>query len=243
MRHVWCRLTGRYTAWTITWADAAPSVLPRRDQPQIDSMKTLIRILFAILTHSASSSLTAQTPAPTALQQLLPGDQVRIVVWRQPEFSGDYFVAANGTLIHPLYREVQVTGVPLTDVEERLRTFLSRYTTNPQFVIEPLVRIIVAGEVRSPNIYSVPPQTTIAQALALAGGANDRGQIRDVRIIRDRREIKIDVSKPDSDAALLQIRSGDQILVGRRRPSVLAIVSPVTSTIAAIAAITSIILR
>ena len=203
----------------------------------------MIRVLFAVMALATSSSLFAQTPIPPARQELLPGDQIRIAVWRKPEFSGDFFVAANGTIIHPLYREVQVTGVPLTTVEDRLRTFLTRYETNPQFVIEPLVRIIVAGEVRSPNIYSVPPETTIAQALALAGGVSERGKIEDIRIIRDRQEIKMDLSKPDSDAALLQIRSGDQVVVGRKSRSVLEIVSPVTSTIAAIAAITSVLLR
>ena len=209
-------------------------------------MKTLIRVLFALVTLAASSPVSAQTPAteiPRARQELLPGDQIRITVWRSVEFSGDYLIAANGTITHPLYREVQVTGIPLASVEERLRVFLSRYMTNPQFVIEPLVRIIIAGEVRSPNIYSVPPETTIAQALALAGGANDRGQIRDVRVIRDRQQIRMDVSKADSDAAQLQIRSGDQIFIGRRPRSAAEIISPVTSTIAAAAGILSLILR
>lgn len=206
-------------------------------------MKLLIRVLFAALTLSASSALSAQTPTPTARQELLPGDQIRIAVWRKPEFSGDFFVASNGTIIHPLYREVQVTGVSLAVVEERLRAFLARYETNPQFVIEPLVRIIIGGEVRSPNIYSVPPETTIAQALAIGGGISDRGQIRDVRIIRDRQEIRMDVSKPDSDASQLQIRSGDQIIVGRRARSPLEIIGPITSSIAAAAGIANILLR
>jgi protein involved in polysaccharide export with SLBB domain len=71
--------------------------------------------------------------------------------------SGDFTVAANGTINHPLYREVQVTGIPMSAVEDRLRTFLARYATNPQFVVLPLVKIIVGGEVRNPNVFSVPP--------------------------------------------------------------------------------------
>ena len=206
-------------------------------------MKYTKRLLLVASLFCAATALHAQTPDFPTRQELLPGDQIRIAVWRQPELSGDFFIAANGTIIHPLYREVQVSGVSLSTVEQRLRTFLSRYETNPQFVIEPLVRIIVAGEVRSPNIYSVPPETTVAQALALAGGANERGQIRDVRIIRDRQQIRMDVSRPDSDAAKLQIRSGDQVIVGRRKRSVLEIVAPVTSTLAAAAGIANLILR
>jgi polysaccharide export outer membrane protein len=193
-------------------------------------------VAFAALFIAASSQ--AQTSEVT--QGLAPGDQIRITVWRKPEMSCDCTVAGNGTIIHPLYREVQVIGVPLTTVEERLRTFLARYEQNPQFVIQPLVKIVVGGEVRTPNIYSVPPETTIAQAIAIAGGPTERGVLREVKIIRDRQEIKMDVSRPDSDAGVLQIRSGDQILIGRRGRSALEYIAPVTSSIAAVAAIISI---
>lgn len=211
-------------------------------------MKNLTRILLVLVALAASVPLSAQTPdnsisSTVGTGGLNPGDQIRIIVWRKPEFSGDFPISANGTITHPLYREVQVTGVPLSVVEDRLRTFLTRYETTPQFVIQPLVRIILGGEVRSPNIYSVPPETTIAQAIALAGGATERGEMRQVRVVRDRQDIKMDVSKPDSDAGILQIRSGDQILVGRARQSILQYISPITSTIAAAAAITAVVRR
>jgi polysaccharide export outer membrane protein len=189
-------------------------------------LKRLPVAFAALFIAATSQGQTSEVP-----QGLAPGDQIRITVWRKPEMSCDCTVAGNGTIIHPLYRDVQVIGVPLTTVEERLRTFLARYEQNPQFVIQPLVKIVVGGEVRTPNIYSVPPETTIAQAIAIAGGPTERGVLR---------EIKMDISRPDSDAGVLQIRSGDQILIGRRGRSALEYISPVTSSIAAIAAIISI---
>jgi protein involved in polysaccharide export with SLBB domain len=201
------------------------------------------RLPIAFVALFSAVSLNAQTAPDAVPQGLAPGDQLRIVVWRKPEMSCDCTVAGNGTIIHPLYREVQVTGLPLSTVEERLRTFLARYEQNPQFVIQPLVKIVVGGEVRTPNIYSVPPETTIAQAIAIAGGPTERGVLREVKVIRDRNEIKMDISRPDSDAGVLQIRSGDQILIGRRGRSTLEYISPITSSIAAIAAIVSIIIR
>src|SRR6476661_3509710 len=135
-----------------------------------------------------ASTVSAQSSA--AVDGLNPGDQVRIAVWRNPELSGDFTVAANGTLTHPLYREIQVTGIPISAVEDRLRTFLSRYTTNPQFVISPLVKVVVSGEVRTPNVLSVPPETTVAQAIVLAGGPTAAAQLGHVRLLRDRQEIK-----------------------------------------------------
>lgn len=200
--------------------------------------KRLAAAFAALFMAAAGSEAQATEGFP---QGLAAGDQIRITVWRKPEMSCDCTVGGNGTIIHPLYREVQVIGVPLSTVEERLRTFLARYEQNPQFVIQPLVRIVVGGEIRTPNIYSVPPETTIAQAIAIAGGPTERGVLRDVRVIRDRQEIKIDVSRPDSDAAILQIRSGDQILIGRRGRSAIEYVAPITSSIAAVAAIIGII--
>ena len=144
------------------------------------------------------------------------GDQVRIVVWRNPELSGDFVVSANGTLNHPLYREIQVTGIPITSVEDRLRAFLTRYTTNPQFVIQPLVKVVVSGEVRSPNLLSVPPETTVAQAVVLAGGPTPIAKLDRVRLLRQGQEITVNLNSADSQAAALQIRSGDQIVVPAR---------------------------
>ena len=199
--------------------------------PRITRFALLLCALFSAAT--ASAQLQTAEPGTTGLN---PGDQVRIAVWRSPEFSGDFLVAPNGTISHPLYREIQVTGVSLTTVEERLRAFLTRYISTPQFVIQPLVKIIVGGEVRTPNVYSVPPETTIAQAVALAGGPTDRGNPQKLRVIRDGQEIPIDLTKADSDVGRLQIRSGDQILMPRRRTAAREYIGPMFSAVAAIAA-------
>ena len=202
-------------------------------------MPRTYRLLLGLISALIATEARAQSADPTL--GLNPGDQIRITVWRKPELSGDFPIAANGTVAHPLYREVNVVGIPLSTVEERLRAFLTRYETNPQFVIQPLVKIIVGGEVRTPNIFSVPPETTIAQAIALAGGPTERGQLNKVHVIRERQDVLMDVSRPDSDVNGVTIRSGDQILVGRRGRSSLEYLGPVTSSIAAIAAIISII--
>ena len=201
-------------------------------------MISLKRFSLASALFLSAASVTAGSQESS--QSLSPGDQLRITVWRKPEMSCDCTVGGNGTIVHPLYRDVQVIGVPLTTVEERLRTFLGRYEQNPQFVIQPLLRIVVGGEVRVPNIYSVPPETTIAQAIALAGGPTERGSLSKVKVIRDRNEINIDLSRPEADAGLLSIRSGDQLLVGRRGRSALEYLGPISSSIAAIAAIVGI---
>src|SRR5690348_13451415 len=155
--------------------------------------------------------------ADTSGVQLFPGDVLRITVWRQPEMSGEFVIGPDGTITHPLYRELKVVGMPLSAVQDRVRTFLDRFETNPQFVMLPMLRIIVAGEVRTPNVYTVPVGSTIAAVIALAGGPTDRGRLDQVRLQRGTGSFLLDLTRPEERAMRTSIRSGDQILVGRRR--------------------------
>jgi len=45
-------------------------------------------------------------------------------------------------------------------------------------------RIFVSGQVRTPGAYSIPENTTLLQALALAGGPTERAALGRVRVIR-----------------------------------------------------------
>src|SRR5207248_7634121 len=115
---------------------------------------------------------------------LRPGDMLRLSVWRHPELSGDFLVAPDSTVVHPLYQRVQVVGVPLPVVKERLRALLVTYEQGVEFAIEPLFAVTVAGEVRQPNLYRLPQGTTFAQAIAQAGGPTELGRLDRVHVMR-----------------------------------------------------------
>jgi protein involved in polysaccharide export with SLBB domain len=219
-------------------------------------MKLLSPRLFTLLLTLAAPALAAPAlGAQTVIQSanrltpdngiasLSPGDVIRIVVWRKPEFSGDFVVAADGTIIHPLYREVKVGGVPLAVVEERVRAFLSKYETNPAFVISPLLRVFVGGEVRQPSIYSLPPGTTIAQAVAVAGGPTDRGRLDEVLIVRHQEREVLDLTQPEDRAVGMETRSGDQLFVGRRLSFFNDVLAPASAVFGAAATVVSIIIQ
>lgn len=160
---------------------------------------------------------------------LQPGDALRITVWRQAELSGEFPIAEDGTITHPLLREVRVAGLPVAGAEERVRKYLERLETTPQFVVQPLLRVMVGGEVRSPSLYLLPPATSIAEAVALAGGVSDRGQLERVRVFREGREFHVDLTRPEAGAAQSPIRTGDQIFVDRKRSVIRDYVAPAAS--------------
>ena len=204
-----------------------------------------MRIPVLILLASVAFSLPAdaQEPRSTAEQAVLsPGDSVRIVVWRRPDFSGDFVIAPNGSITHPLYRSVQVGGVPFATAEANLRRFLGRFEESPEFVMEPLVRVAVSGEITRPQVFALRPETTIGEAVARAGGATREGDRNKVRLLRlepngQQQELVLDLSDPGSGSGTMPVRSGDQIVVDRRRSFTRDVLLPALGVIGSIASV------
>ena len=205
-------------------------------------MRTLIASLaFAMLVLTLP--LAAQETAGAKAQAVLtPGDSVRIEVWRKPEFSGDFVVAPDGTITHPLFRSVRVAGLPFATAEANLRTFLGQYEENPQFVMEPLIRVAVSGEVTRPIVYAARPETSIGEAVARAGGTTQFGARNRVRVIRldangAQSQLVINLADPNSKEGTLPVRSGDQIVVDRRKSFFRDILVPALGIIGSIASV------
>ena len=186
---------------------------------------------------SASDSLTA-TDSSIVLK---PGDVVRITVWRNPELSGDFPVGVNGALRHPLYQEVPVTGIPISEVEHRLKVFLSQYQSTPEVVVEPLFHVVIGGEVREPKVYELPRETSIAMAIAQAGGALPDGRMDKVRLWRNGKEYLLDLTHADAGWANSTILSGDQIIVGQRSQFFRQVFVPIVGVLGAAASIINLI--
>ena len=189
------------------------------------------------------TQLAAQaTPRPSDQTVLSPGDTLRIVVWRKPEFSGDFVIGADGTVIHPLFRAVRVAGVPIATAESNIRTFLLQYDQNPQFVIEPLLRVAISGEVPRPSVFAVQPRTTIAEAIARAGGTTQYGNRGKVRVIRpesggQQQVFLANLQDPADPIASSQVRSGDQVVVDRKKSFFRDVLVPTLTVIGSIASV------
>src|SRR5690606_31530416 len=98
------------------------------------------------------------------------GDHVRVTVWRSPELSGEFSVGADGRLQHPFYNDIVAVGVTPATLREHIRLRLTTLEQNPEFLVEPLLRVAVGGEVRTPNLFNVAPGTTVADVVLMGGG-------------------------------------------------------------------------
>lgn len=208
-------------------------------------------VLAASCTVLAPKDILAQVPAKqasisasdTGATTLAPGDILKIDVFRNKELSCECEIAPDGSIVHPVYRDLKVAGLPLPVVESRIRTFLSQYESNPMVVLSPLIRVFVGGEVRQPNVYNVPPGTTLAQIIGLAGGPTDRAALEKVQVWRARQHLVLNVLSADGSAAQMPVHSGDQILIARSRSLFQDFVAPASSLIAAAAAVTTMVVQ
>jgi polysaccharide biosynthesis/export protein len=166
---------------------------------------------------SAQSSATRELPQTSGVPVFQPGDVIRVTVWRNPELSGQFDIAEDGTIIHPLYRSVRAGGVAVSEVEAGIRGVLQRFEANPEMVVEPLFRVSIGGEVRTPNVYTLSPATTVGQAITQAGGPTLRADVKHARLMREGTEIAVDLTRPAHELSHLRIRSGDQIILDPKR--------------------------
>jgi len=200
----------------------------------------LVLPLAAALPPRAGAQNTAAAATAAADSATLrPGDAIRLAVFRQPEFSGEFPIGPEGTIQHPLLATVSVVDVPRPVVRERLRQALSRYEREPSFVFNYLYRIAVGGEVRLPNLYTLPPETTLGQAVAASGGVTEFGRLDRVVILRDGQERVVNLQRPDASTASMRIRSGDEIRVSRRRNVLRDVIGPLGAVVGAITALTA----
>lgn len=169
---------------------------------------------------------TAQAPARDAREperavaasdtmRLRPGDVVRLQVWREPLYNGDFAVDENGYAALPMIGRRKVTNEPWGALREafiaQLRTGLNTDGIN----VVPLRRIYVLGAVLKPGIYMLEPSVGVEGAVALAGGANPDGSLDRLRIIRDGRPLVRNLSITKAVSAYT-LASGDQVYVDRR---------------------------
>lgn len=206
-------------------------------------------IALCLLVTQVAMACAAPAPRPTRLLapasepqvRLKRGDILRIEVWRQPEYSGEFVISADGSLIHPLYQEVPVADLTLPAARERLSEFLATYLQGARLVLEPLASVTVAGEVRQPNVYHLARGTTVAEAIGRAGGPTSFAELDRVRLVRDGSEYELSLSEELTTYGSVGVASGDQIFVDR--VSDVNIWRDIVAPISTLAALTLTIIR
>jgi protein involved in polysaccharide export with SLBB domain len=196
-----------------------PSRLQRRSVRRW-GMAVLPLLALALVAFSAAPA-SGQEPgglpdsAVAKLEELRPGDVIRLRIWREPDLSGDFAVQESGEVVLPKLGPLPVSGFSRDSLKRFLVRSYSEYLRNPSIEVTLLRRVNVLGAVQKPGLYPVDPTMTIADAVALAGGATGDGKLNQVELHRgsQRVAVKLDAGTRLGDTP---IRSGDQLFVPQR---------------------------
>ena len=114
------------------------------------------------------------TVVPSGDYRVGPQDVLNITVYGEEQLSGRIRVDNDGTFPFQYLNRVKAEGLTTIEIEHTLRTALADgYLRNPQISVEVVEyrsqSVFVTGEVRLPNKYSLPGNSTLMDVLTLAG--------------------------------------------------------------------------
>lgn len=123
--------------------------------------------------------------------RLGPGDAVFIDIYGASQKTIEGTVSPDGTVTIEGYGPVQVGGLTVDEANARLRSTIgSRYSSSKIRLTVGQTRTImvnVMGEVNNPGTYTLPAFATVFHALYMAGGTNDLGTLRNIKVYRNNR--------------------------------------------------------
>jgi len=143
------------------------------------------------------------------------GDKIRVAVFGEPQLSGDYQIATDGSVALPLVGSLGILGKTPSEVASAYEQLLGRdYLRFPRVSVEVIQYrpFFIVGQVRMPGQYSYLAGLTVWNAIAMSQGLTPRG--RDTYVfIRKYGEMKEQKYRLVGD---LRVWPGDTIRVAER---------------------------
>lgn len=160
-------------------------------------------------------------PAP-ADYLLGAGDLVFIDVTGASQFSFNGEISPEGFVHVEGFGPVKVGGLTIAQANSQLRKTLGRFFKESEIVLTvgqtKAITVNVMGEVMHPGTYTLSAFATVFHALYMAGGANDIGTLRAIKVYRDNRLISTidlyDFILNGKLAGNVRLASNDVIVVG-----------------------------
>lgn len=193
--------------------------------------------LQAMLSQSANKASDPKTSASDRAQSSDDAKQLRERLAAGDFRVGDRIVvriAGNQTVVDTLNvtpgrslripdaGDVSLDGVLRSELDDYLNTAIGRYVRNAVVRAQPLTRLAVLGEVRTPGFVHVPTQALLSDVISAAGGPTPAGNL-DRAIVRRSGATLVSsdtFAKGLASGATLDdlgIRAGDEILIGDKR--------------------------
>lgn len=155
-----------------------------------------------------------------------PGDNVNIVVWRNPELSMSVPVRPDGKITTPLVEDLPAIGKDATTLARDIEKALGKYIREPvvtvivtNFVGPYSEQIRVVGEATEPKILPYRQKMTLLDVMIAVGGITDFADGNRATILRTAEGNKqyhvrlADLLEDGDVSANAEMRPGDVLII------------------------------
>ena len=162
-------------------------------------------------------------PVEGPLYKLGPEDQIRVSVWENTQLTLDLIVRPDGKISMPLIQDVVAEGQTAAELAMQIQQKLTAFIKEPQVSVIVLQinapKFYVMGNVVRPGTYPLRGETSILQALSIAGGFTQFASPRGIKLIRNTsgkqevRKINYNNLIDEGGEGNYLLKSGDTIVV------------------------------
>ena len=134
-----------------------------------------------------------QNMATPANYCLGPGDLVVIDVWGASQQTFEGTISPDGVVVVDGVGPIKLAGQTVKQATQTVKSRLSKYYSDCSFSLSVgdthSIQVQVVGDVVMPGTYTLSSLSSAFNALYAAGGINDVGTLRDIKVYRSGRQI------------------------------------------------------
>ena len=199
--------------------DTAKLLKQLLDQQRKDKHKVFGRDIFSNKNLSFEPIMNIATPQS---YRLGPGDAVNIDIYGASQRSITATVSPDGDIVIENFGPIHVGGLSVAQATARIRSQLGARYQSSRIKLSlgqtRTVTVNVMGEVVTPGTYTLSAFASVFNALYMAGGTNDLGTLRNIKIYRHNRLISVcdiyDYILNGKMTGNVRLNDGDVIIVG-----------------------------
>jgi protein involved in polysaccharide export with SLBB domain len=124
-----------------------------------------------------------------------PGDQLIIDVYGASKETLMLTITPDGDVVIPECGPIHVSGLSVSSAQNRIRSTMGKYyqTSSIKTTLGQTrtISVNVMGEVKVPGTYTLSAFSTVFHALYMAGGINELGTLRSIKVIRQGKQISV----------------------------------------------------
>jgi protein involved in polysaccharide export with SLBB domain len=204
---------------SLTMEDEFDEFIRDKYEKQKNRKKVFGRNIFNNKDLSFEPNMNIATPENYVLG---PGDAVYVDIYGASNKSVEATVSPDGYINIEGYGLISVSGLTVSQANARVKSELGKHYSSSTIKLTvgqtKTISVNVMGEVKVPGTYTLSAFSTVFHALYMAGGTNEIGTLRDIKVFRNNRQVaSVDIYDYMLNGKLggnVRLAEGDVIMVG-----------------------------